>query len=91
MPLFKLTTSASNSMPMAVSDGEKRREDRRRTRNQIIEDWLDNYFPVHELQDKMKRKSDEIDEEESENSSQSKKLKGMKTSLKKPVLLRKCK
>jgi hypothetical protein len=90
MPLFKLTIGASDSMPMAVSDGEKRHEDRRRTQYQIIEGWLDNYLSVHELQDKMKRKSDEIDEEESENSSQSKKFKGMKTSLKKPVLLRKC-
>jgi hypothetical protein len=90
MPLFKLTIGASNSIPMAVSDGEKRHEDRRQTQNQII-DWLDNYLSAYELQDKMKRKSDEINEEESENSSQSKKLKGMKTSLKKPVLLRKCK
>ena len=90
MPLFKLTIGASNSMPMAVNDGEKRHEDRRQTQNQIIQDWIDNYLPVHELQDRMKRKSDKISGEENENSSQPKKLKGMKIIQKKPVLLRKC-
>jgi hypothetical protein len=65
-------------MPMAVSDGEKRHADRRQTQTQIIEDWLDNYLLADKPQDRMKRKSDEIAGEEEDNSSQSKKLKGVK-------------
>lgn len=81
---FQLAISASSSMPMAVSDGEKRYEDRQQRQTQIIEDWLDNYLPADKPQDRMKRKSDKIAGEESGDSSQSKKPKGVKTTCKSP-------